>query len=214
MAKISKRFEELQMRLCNHGGIEEQYVPTEDLLPFLEGVYDSVNGGFIEATEVMKPYYNSTTKANIITNEIHEKVKQTFKYNNSCKFFNSGKRFGLYIKDKYLLFFKKVGDDLLPRNIPTNTAMRIFDNQYKIPGMDKPIPILFIGYITNSFCSHLEDIQLIYLEGENILWNMSIIRYMRYINGLKRHIISLENTENQETEIKISLKRGKNKKRK
>ena len=74
-----------------------------------------------------------------------------------------------YVKiDKYMLFIKKVGDDLSPSHNSTKTVL-LYENQLT-DNCNDTLPVLYLGYSVTPSWQSVKGIYIVCLSGKKIEW--------------------------------------------
>jgi len=83
------------------------------------------------------------------------------------------KRTLLCLPDGFVLQFKKLDDQRLPRNYPTRLAIA-FSHQFFLPGLAPGQKRLTLGYRLNELGTELRDVSIVCAKGSKILYGWSL----------------------------------------
>ena len=114
-----------------------------------------------------------------------------------------GYRYYFYMKDRYIIYFKKLDNKLLPSNIMTENTHKI-NCQYALPEED-PIPVIFIGYTVNTTFDELTGYYAVCMKDEEKKW-VSDLSFQHSKSSFGSYI-------NEDSEENVSMVRLKDNKK-
>lgn len=116
--------------------------------------------------------YELRTKSSLMRDLIVANVKEKFSSIAGTKLLQANKLFFLEI-DSYLIRFKKLDDNRLPRNYQTPQAVALERQQLEIPGTNGRV-FLTAGYMTDSFETKIVSAFLTCQRGKSNDWEIML----------------------------------------
>ena len=131
-------------------------------------------------------------RANFMWEEINTKAKQAFASseaikpipaNNSC----------LYMLDKLAFRFKKLNDNGLTCNYPTQASLD-FHAQSELPGIPE-VARLEVGYLLNKIQTKIDEVIISYRESDSVEWSIKLSDHLNTSN-----VVPMEHNNEQVNE--------------
>lgn len=82
-------------------------------------------------------------------------------------------RFVVLLSEQAHVRFKKLGEDGLPRNYPTQGAL-LFEYQPELPGLLEPFARLTVGYRLDKAGTRVEAVEIVCQNGKTVEWRYEI----------------------------------------
>lgn len=137
-------------------------------------------------------------RANFMWEEINTNAKQAFAsgdtikpipVNNSC----------LYMLDKLVFRFKKLNENGLTCNYPTQASLD-FHAQSELPGVPE-VARLEVGYLLNKIETKVEEVVISYRESDSVEWSIKLSEHL-----VASNVVSMEQNNENVNEAAIERK--------
>lgn len=175
---------------------EMPFLPRDDgytiLQPFFGIFRESVQAAWqawLDMAGTRPQIVDPTALATLMSRLIWSEIKRRFEGVEGSKITHKGNLFSLNIRDKVVLFFKKVTRDLLTRNIKTGRSTMLA-LQLHLPEFPDA-PRLVVGYRPNKLLTDLEYIGIIYKVGNVVKWSIPLLGADEELGGTTSFIPAL-----------------------
>lgn len=115
----------------------------------------------------------SRTRACLIHDHQRDRAKSAFALLQESWQYHELHTRGMFIFDDFILCFKRLDQDLLPSNVPTQTSLG-FDEQIALPGIPPTLPRIIAGYVPNVDWSGITSTHLVFRLGRVMLWHVCL----------------------------------------
>ncbi len=153
----------------------------ELLKPYYDDLLACVQAGlnlFSELPDSLRAITRSRTLANLLNDAIRKDAEKRFQ-DDSHVSMNLEHEGALFIfAEKIAVRFKKVGAELVPRNVPTGRQRNIADQQLELPGITIPT-VVNLGYRPNILFTEIQSVSLFCRRHSHLLWAIPLADRMQ-----------------------------------
>lgn len=145
------------------------------LKPHLDPLARCIKSGFDIYLEKLGPeshLHPIRTRASFIHDQIVHLIEEEFDNTPGTNIIVQNGLFLLGIEE-ILIRFKKLNDNLIPSNIPTQQQLD-FDRQLDIPGFPSRGVYLNAGYTPNAFWSRLKSMNISFIVERRVKWDIDL----------------------------------------
>ena len=171
----------------------------EILAPYSDDLYEIVFSAWRNYPRLYKDVLNVHTprsKSSLIHDHMVHHARQAFEGNSKVRCFDTQRLFLLNFHGKLLVRFKKLYEDKMPRNIPTQQTV-LFSEQLELPQIPSATHLV-VGYELDAEQLGLQSISITCPNGKQTSW------YSEIDASITSDVIGFEHIDTEEENEKLA----------
>ncbi|MGZ8935573.1 MAG: hypothetical protein ACXW04_11815 [Methylobacter sp.] len=145
-------------------------------LPTIGGCINLAWDDYQNYPESLKINHSSTTRANIVNDNMVQRCISSIVYGKLVKHFEWGRQHIFVFEKRISLRFKKLNQMLMPSNILTKQASSL-NCQHSIPGIEAATHLV-AGYRLNNMETEIQDIHIVCPNNKRTYWELRLDGYI------------------------------------
>jgi hypothetical protein len=140
----------------------------------IDGAFDDYTRALNGISSIgIRTDFKSRTAANFVHDLIASHARLAFFDDSEVKVGEFNGIFGLVIKGKIFVRFKKLNSDMKTANVPTEQAEQFNKQQLELPGLGR-LTLLTAGYVLDRTGTAIRNIYLTCRRGNEIIWHRDL----------------------------------------